>query len=287
MLERTGFPPGVPCWIDTSQPDPEAAVAFYSGVFGWELEDQVPADAPGRYFAARLGGRDVAAVGSQPDGAATTPMWNTYVWVDSADDTAGRVTAAGGQVIGEPFDVSDAGRMAMCLDPGGASFCLWQAGRHQGAQVVNAPNTWNWSDLHTHDLDEAAAFYGQVFGWEATPVDFGFGFGETVMWRRPGYAEFLETFDPGLRRRHSEGGAPEGFSDAIGWLLPLSGDDASAAPHWAVTFASADTDATVEAAAKLGGEIVVPPSDAGVTRIATLRDPQGAVFTVSTYTPAT
>ena len=35
MLERDGYPPGVPCWVDTSQPNPGAAVAFYRGVFGW------------------------------------------------------------------------------------------------------------------------------------------------------------------------------------------------------------------------------------------------------------
>jgi uncharacterized protein len=287
MRERTGFPAGVPCWIDTAQPDPQAAVEFYSGLFGWEFEDRQPADAPGHYFVARLGGRDVAAIGSQPEGAASTPMWNTYVRVDSADDTASKVTAAGGQVLGAAFDVSDAGRMAMCVDPGGASFCLWQARQHQGAQVVNEPNTWNWSDLHTHDPGAAAEFYAAVFGWEATPVDFGFG--ESMMWRRPGYGDFLATHDPSLRERHGQPGVPAGFSDAIGWMAPPTGESGpDARPHWHVTFASADTDAAVETATKLGGSIVAPPSDAGgVAKIATLRDPQGAVFTVSTYTPAT
>ena len=58
MLERSEYPPGVPCWIDTAQPDPEAATRFYGGLFGWEFEDQMPSDAPGNYFMARLHGRD-------------------------------------------------------------------------------------------------------------------------------------------------------------------------------------------------------------------------------------
>ncbi|MDP9188754.1 MAG: VOC family protein, partial [Actinomycetota bacterium] len=33
MLERDGYPAGVPCWVDTGQPDPEAAVDFYGGLF--------------------------------------------------------------------------------------------------------------------------------------------------------------------------------------------------------------------------------------------------------------
>src|SRR5213080_4887858 len=127
MRERDGYIPGVPCWVDTSQPDPEAAVAFYSGVFGWEVEDVMPPDAPGRYFMARLRGRDVAAI-SGSDGP---PSWSTYVCVDDADSAATRVRDAGGTVISEAFDVMDAGRMAVFADPEGAVFSVWQPGRHQ------------------------------------------------------------------------------------------------------------------------------------------------------------
>ena len=88
MSERDRYIPGVPCWIDTTQPDPEAAVDFYGGLFGWEFEDVMPPESPGKYFIARLRGGDVAAVGSQPEGAPQTAAWNTYVWVESADETA-------------------------------------------------------------------------------------------------------------------------------------------------------------------------------------------------------
>src|SRR2546423_6791860 len=98
MLERDGYLPGVPCWIDTSQPDPEAAVAFNSGLFGWEFEASMPPDSPEKYFIARLRGGDVAAVGSQPQGGPPTAVWNTYIWVQSADETAAKVLDAGGRV---------------------------------------------------------------------------------------------------------------------------------------------------------------------------------------------
>ena len=39
MPERDGYIAGVPCWVDTSQPDPDAAADFYGGLFGWEFED--------------------------------------------------------------------------------------------------------------------------------------------------------------------------------------------------------------------------------------------------------
>ena len=95
MPERDGYIPGVPCWIDTSQPDPEAAVGFYTDLFGWEFEDVMPPDSPGKYFVARLGGGDVAAVGSVPESAPQAAMWNTYIWVDNADEAAAKVKGAG------------------------------------------------------------------------------------------------------------------------------------------------------------------------------------------------
>jgi predicted enzyme related to lactoylglutathione lyase len=153
MQTRDGYPAGVPCWIDTNQPDPEAAVAFYGGLFGWKLEDQMPPNVAGHYFAATLEGCAVAAIGSVPEASPPSPVWNTYVWVQSADQTAAQVKAAGGTVISEPFDVMDAGRMAIFSDPSGAVFSVWQANRHRGAELVNAPGSWNWSDLHTADVE--------------------------------------------------------------------------------------------------------------------------------------
>jgi uncharacterized protein len=285
VLERDGYPAGVPCWVDTGQPDPEAAVEFYGGLFGWEFEDRMPADSPGRYFVAQLRGRDVAAVGSQPEQAPPTPGWNTYVWADSADDTTAKVKAAGGNALMEPFDVLDAGRMAVLTDPEGAVFCVWQAKEHKGAQLVNEPGTWNFSELNTRDPEGAKAFYGTVFGWEAETLDYGEG--QTTMWRLPGYGDFLEQRDPDLRRRMAADGAPEGFEDAVAWLIPMTSgqhpDDVP--PHWNVTFAVDDADAVADRAAKLGGQVRVPPFDAPFVRMTVVSDPQGAAFTASKYVP--
>jgi uncharacterized protein len=285
LLERDGYPAGVPCWVDTGQPDPEAAVEFYGGLFGWEFEDRMPADSPGRYFVAQLRRRDVAAVGSQPEQAPPTPGWNTYVWVDSADDTTAKVKAAGGKALMEPFDVLEAGRMAVLTDPEGAVFCVWQAKEHKGAQLVNEPGTWNFSELNTRDPEGAKAFYGTVFGWEADTLDFGEG--QTTMWRLPGYGDFLERRDPDLRRRMAADGAPEGFEDAVAWLIPMTSDQYSddVPPHWNVTFAVDDADAVADRAAKLGGQVRVPPFDAPFVRMTVLSDPQGAAFTASKYVP--
>ena len=118
MLERTSYLPGVPCWLDTMQPDPEAAKEFYGGLFGWRFDNRAPAGSPGPYYVAQLHGYDVAAIGG-PDASGATPFWNTYTAVENVDQTAARVRDAGGRVVAEPSEVPDAGRMAVFADAAG------------------------------------------------------------------------------------------------------------------------------------------------------------------------
>jgi predicted enzyme related to lactoylglutathione lyase len=159
---------------------------------------------------------------------------------------------------------------------------LWQAGTRKGAQLVNAPGSWNWSNLETSDPVGAKAFYGAVFGWTADAMRFGGA--ESVMLRLPGYGEFLAARDPELRRRHAAAGVPSGFSDAIGWIVAPA--DGASPPRWNVTFAVDDPDAIAAQAAQLGGSVVVEPYDVAPVRLAVLRDPQGAQFTISAYDPS-
>jgi uncharacterized protein len=126
------------------------------------------------------------------------------------------------------------------------------------------------------------AFYGAVFGLEADTMQFGGA--ESAMLRLPGYGEFLAAHDPELRRRHGAAGVPSGFSDAVGWIMAPAGG--ASAPRWSVTFAVADPDAIAARAAQLGGSVVVEPYDVAPVRIAVLRDPQGAQFTISAYDPS-
>ena len=279
MPERDGYIPGVPCWADTSQPDPESAVDFYSSLFGWEFEDVMPPGAPGKYFMARIRGLDVAAVGSQMDGAPPMATWNTYIWVDSADDIASKVKGAGGSVFVEPFDVMDSGRMGVFADPEGAVISVWQANQHKGSRIVNEHGSVNFNVLNTRDVEGAKAFYGAVFGWETIDI------GGADMWALPGYGDHLEELTPGLRENMAEMGAPKGFEDVVASLNPIPDGQADTPPHWGITFGVDDADAIAASAEKLGGQVVVPPFDAPWVRMTVITDPQGAVFTASKFVP--
>jgi uncharacterized protein len=207
-------------------------------------------------------------------------MWNTYIWVDSADETADRVRDADGSVLMEPFDIPGSGRMAVFGDPEGAIFCVWQAREHKGAKIVNEHGSLNFNDLNTRDAEGAKAFYGAVFGWKTLELDGGF-----QAWTLEGYGDHLEQSDPDLRKRNAELGAPEGFEDVVGSIIPLGDDRPDVPAHWNVTFAVDDADAIADKAAELGGKVIAPPMDAPWVRLTVIADPQGATFTASQFVP--
>jgi hypothetical protein len=267
------YPRGVPSWVDTEQPDVDDALRFYGGLFGWTFEDVMPPGAPGRYVIATLGGRDVCAVSGPGQ---DTAAWNTYIAVDDADEAARRLAAAGATVRSGPADAGEGGRSAAFADPEGAEFRIWQARRRKGAQAVNEPAAWNFSDLHTADSAAAMAFYGPVFGWQAD--DLGFA----TMIRRPGYGDHLQgTADPDIRARQSGLSPPAGFEDAIAWIVGAGPDEPA---HWHVSFTVADRDRAAADAQRLGGEVLARAETAW-TRTALIRDPAGAQFTASQFTP--
>lgn len=272
--QRT-YPQGVPCWIDTEQPDIEAATEFYAGLFRWTFEDVMPPGAPDRYLIAKLDGHDVGGMASTRE---RTAAWSTYVAVDDADAAVRRLEAAGARVRSGPADAGEGGRSAALTDPEGAEFRIWQARRRSGAQVANQPGAWNFSDLHTPNPRAAIPFYEEAFGWQVD--DLGFA----MMIRRPGYGDHLEaTVDPDIRARQSGLAAPPGFEDAIAWIAATGPDQP---PRWHVSFTVADRDQTVVDATRLGAQIL-RQDDTDWTREALIRDPQGAEFTASQFTPPT
>lgn len=266
MSERGRYPAGVPCWVGTAQPDPKAALDFYGSILGWEFTGPgpMPGGIPGQYFVAQVNGRDVAGIGSLPDlgGAAS---WNTYVRVDSADETVERARQEGGNLLIGPLDAPPAGRLAVLTDPAGAAICVWEANAREGAQLVNEPRTWAMSSLHVKDSQAAGPFYGSVFGWQAESV--GSTQAPLTLFRLPGYVGG-EARQPIPR-------------DVVAVMAPAAGSLTDVPPHWNVNFQVVDADAVAERAAALGGTLVIAPFDTPGFRSAALADPQGAVFSIS------
>lgn len=121
MSERDTYPAGVPCWVETLQPDAQAAVRFYGPLFVGSNE---PGDDP---FS--TSSRGCAAATSPASARCRTPV------ATQRRRGGERAQAAGGTVVDGPFDAPPAGRLAVLADPTGALFCVWQAGIREGAEL--------------------------------------------------------------------------------------------------------------------------------------------------------
>jgi len=270
------YPEGVTCWVDIEEADVEEAARFYGVLFDWTFIETEPKL---RYLVTRLEGQDAAGIGhlsATDNPLVRSPAWNTYISVRDIDEAAARIVAAGGRITEPASNLAEAALTASCVDTEGIPFRLWQATGRPGAQAANTPGAWNFSDLHTADPEAATAFYTRVFGWKFDDIGFA------TMIRLAGYGDHLAaTSDPGIYERQSGDQVPPGFADAFGWLATAQ---EAQPPHWHVTFTVADRDDSAEAAEQLGAT-VLSTTDTDWTRDALIRDPQGAVFTLSQYSP--
>jgi predicted enzyme related to lactoylglutathione lyase len=246
MGERDSYEHGTFSWTDLSTPDAQASKDFYGALFGWDFEDN-PIPDGGVYVMARIGGRAAAAMFETTD---RHPAWASYVTVDDLDGTTARAGELGANVLAEPFDVMDVGRMSTIQDPTGAVLCLWEPRTSIGAEIVNGPGALSVTQLNTSDTEAAERFYSDLFGWRFDSV----GTDEMPYW-----------------------GIYRGDSMNAG-MMPLP-DGAPAPSHWLVYFGSEDVDAAAEQIRSTGGTLMVEPMDVPPAgRILVAQDPQGAIF---------
>lgn len=248
--------PGEFCWINILTAKPAEACAFFTKVLGWTY-----GDIPGLGYNIKVDGRNVGGL-FDLEGPNTPPgtraVVGVMVKVVSADDTCARIAALGGKA--QPaFDIMNAGRMAVCFDPAGAQFDIWEPKAMQGMDVdPMATGAPTWHETISRDAEKASVFYQKLFGWTAQQKEV------------PGftYTSFFQGDRP------VAGLMP---------VLPHMGDTPS---HWGVYFAVPNVDETAKVAEAAGGTVCIPPMDiADVGRFAGLMSPQGVMFYVLTYLP--
>jgi predicted enzyme related to lactoylglutathione lyase len=244
MPEKTSYAPGEPTWTDVATSDIDASIAFYSGLFGWEVERG--GEEFGGYSTFLKGGKRLA--GLMPAMSPEQPIvWCCYVSTDDADKTTELVQSAGGSVIAPPMDVADLGRMAVYLDSHGAAFGVWQPRAHTGAELVGEEGVNSWIELSSRDQAKAKEFYPSVFGWGVN--------------ENPGYTEFTVN-------GHSVAGMldmPE--------MVP-----AEVPSFWMPYFQAEDPAAQAQKAASLGGTVLVPFMAMENVEFSVVQDPCGATF---------
>ena len=257
MPARNDFSPGEFCWVDLSAHDLEAAIAWYSEVFGWSATMmESPGDAPPYGFFMK-GEAAIGGVGQMSDemkGQGIPPMWNSYIATEDCEATEAKVKEIGGTVTVPTMEVPGHGKLAFFMDPEGASFAAWQAAGKDGPGVlVQDPGGLCWFELMTRDAEKAKEFYGNLAGWDFATMPMGEM--EYTMVKHAG-------------------------KDAAG-MMAMEGAHFEGIPaHWLVYYAVEDCDAFAAKVAASGGRVNVPPTEIPVGKFSVLSDPQGAVFAV-------
>lgn len=249
----TTVKPGQFCWWDLATTDQKAAESFYTSLFGWSVVES-PMGPDAYYTMFMLGDKTVCGAAQQgPDQAGTPPHWTSYILVENVDETAAKVTAAGGTVVFGPIDVMTQGRMLIVQGPAGAFVGFWQAGEHGGAGSINELWSNCWNELYTPDVAVSQAFYTAVLGWtfERMPMP------DMEYW----------TIKLG--------------DSSVGGMMPITEQLQGVPPHWLPYTMVADCDVTAAKVVELGGKILMAPMDIeGVGRFAVIQDPQGGVSAI-------
>jgi predicted enzyme related to lactoylglutathione lyase len=116
---------------------------------------------------------------------------------------------------------------------------------------------FSWTELMTSDVAAARKFYGQLLGWDFQDMPMQQGGTYTVI---------------------SAGG------QKIGGIMHTPPGAEGMPPTWGSYITVDDVDTRAAAVKKLGGKIVIPPTDIpNVGRFCVIHDPQGATISLITY----
>ncbi|WP_433887912.1 VOC family protein [Streptomyces sp. CA-111067] len=245
---------GAPCWVLLTARELEKAEKFYGAVLGWEFRSTTLGD---QFAIALSDGKPVAGVGAVAADMQVAVAWTPYFAVDDADVAASRIRERSATVALGPVAFAS-GRAVLAADRDGAVFGIWEGRLPSG-----------WEDWHaqgpvvvrlrTRDAFEAAIFYGGVLEWADG---------------RPGGCTVDYEHDEVVVR--SRGQVVARLNSGAVEAAP----DPTLRPHWNVQFTVRDVAACVEAAHAAGGWVVAE-GDLRSGAYADLRDPDGALFTVT------
>ncbi len=239
------------CWINMLTPKPTEAREFYRTLLGWDYVEM-----PGMGHRIQVGDVDIGGIfdvngPNTPPGARATI--GVMVKVANADATCAKVTSLGG-VAKAAFDIMRAGRMAVCTDPTGVEFDIWEAKNMQGTMVDSAVHgAPSWSELYTSDDARADMFYCELFGWASTSESF-LGLSYTTF--------SLDGID-------------------VAGMMQLSAEMGAMPPRWVTYFTVDDVDEAARLAVSLGATLCVNLHDVpGIGRFCGIVSPQGIVLYV-------
>jgi predicted enzyme related to lactoylglutathione lyase len=243
-------------WFDLLTHDADAADRFYSELFGWEVAAAV--DGEGNPFLdISLRGRPIAAMVEldEREQDMSRARWIPYMSVADVDASVTLVEGRGGEVLAEPQDLADRGRIAVVRDPQGAVFGLLASATGDPPDVDAVPGGFLWNELWTPDVQTSVDFYHALAGYRHVVVDFPTG----------GDYDVLQA-----EERPRAGVVPIPFEEVR--------------PNWLPYVLVNDPLAVVARVEELGGAVLLPPhEELRSGSVAIIADPSGAAITIQKW----
>lgn len=251
--DTAAHPPGKFGWVDLVTTDPEAAIKFYTEIFGWTAQD-VPGTRE-RYTLLLNHGQAVAGVAyrraDDANSGRSGARWVGSISVPDIQAATAAVAAAGGRVLVAPRQIAHRGWQAVVTDPEGAVFGLIVREKQSETGPSRTQNSWAWVQLFARNPVEAGAFYANALGYEIAADT------RTV---RPD--DYLLSHD----------------GVVCAGLTPLP-EKGGGRPGWLGYIRVADVAATVKAAEARGGHLLLPVQDVpGALQVAIVTDPLGGAI---------
>lgn len=241
--------------------DPDAATAFYTAMFGWDVVEWVPTGAPGGtppYPMIAIQGKPFGGIMRLGGEAPPPSHWMGHVRVEDIDAAVAKAESMGATFPAGIIDIPTVGRDAPMIDPLGCAIGLFSPASDQPMEVPGAmtPGMAGWNELMVDDPEAAMAFYGAVLGWTF----------------RKSPASHLDYW--------LFGGAEPGTE--VGGLARKP--DCAPRNSWTLYFCVQSVDEAGARMRSLGGRWLQEPFDVpGVARMAVCESPDGAEFALAEW----
>lgn len=241
-------------WFDLFTTDMTTAQNFYDRVFDWDFERANEGNARVKnimhqgQFVGNMIGRDSTPGDSQ---------WLSYMSVADTDHAYDAALSAGATKYTAPKEMPNRGRIAVVIDSQKAPVALLHSPVGDPPDGKPQANGWIGSELWTHDVDQAVAFYTRLGGYTVEDVEVH----DKVQYK------LLLTDD-----------RPRAGVVSIPWE--------KVDPQWVPYVAVVDIQATVKLIQANGGRILIAPQmDVRSGRVALFADPTGAVLGIQELEP--
>ena len=236
-------------WHDLMTTDPKASLAFFTELVGWRTKE-ADMGPMGKYTMFSAGDRDVGGLMPLDPSHGHPSHFIAYFHVDDLEKTLETAKRLGGNVVVPPTPIPGVGTFAVLIDPlGGVTSPMTMTEVPPEDTELPKQGMFNWEELMSTDPEASAKFYQEVYGYTVDEVDMG-PFGTYRLLKRG------DLNVAGVAKTPAE--APQ-------------------ATYWLAYIAADDVDAVTGRTEKLGGKVLVPPTDIPkVGRFSILQDPAGA-----------